>query len=105
MVVSKLGAGRAGCFCSLLLAYELMTATGEPKVPDAWRQDTNILDQVQDCKLIVFPLSLHPHSGPLCNGAVYILIKTSTPFQLTIVLSEQERDHHGHRCMLLNRIC
>ena len=50
LVVSKLGAGRAGCFCALSVAYELMTAAGEPQVPETWRQDSNILDQVRISK-------------------------------------------------------
>lgn len=45
-VVSKLGAGRAGCFCAISLAYELLTAPGEPRVPEEWKQEQNILDQV-----------------------------------------------------------
>ena len=45
-VVSKLGTGRAGCFCAICLAYELMSSTGEPQIPEEWNQDVNILDQV-----------------------------------------------------------
>ena len=46
VVVSKLGGGRAGCFCVLSLAYELMTFEEEPNIPEDWKKDNNIIDQV-----------------------------------------------------------
>ena len=46
VVVSKLGGGRAGCFCVLSLAYELMTFEEEPNIPEDWKKDSNIIDQV-----------------------------------------------------------
>lgn len=46
MVVSKQGAGRAGCFCAVSIAYDLLTGTGEKHIPEQWKQDSNILDQV-----------------------------------------------------------
>ncbi len=55
LVVSKLGAGRAGCFCALSLAYVLLTTDAQPRVPEEWEQDNNILDHVswtQSCSWV-----------------------------------------------------
>ena len=45
IVVSGLGAGRAGCFCSVAIAQQIMSSSG-PSFIDGWAYDANILDMV-----------------------------------------------------------
>ena len=45
LVVSSLGGGRAGCFCAVGVAHQMMSTPGE--TPSCWEQtENNILDQV-----------------------------------------------------------
>lgn len=45
VVASALGAGRAGCFCAVAVAHELVSESG-PSFVDGWSYDLNILDLV-----------------------------------------------------------
>ena len=50
LVVSALGAGRAGCFCAVGVAHQMMTTPGDS--PPCWEHtENNLLDQVCACEI------------------------------------------------------
>lgn len=44
-VMSTQGAGRTGCVCAVVCAYQMMTDPSPE--PECWEREQNILDQVQ----------------------------------------------------------